>query len=478
MWRRLQFMVLNGFRRLFRRRERMSIQFDDPVGAALDDDEILIAFAAQSYRKIEPGKVGTLLARVGEIRALRESRQPVPAKLVSEFWIGYDAIAADMAPLSAHSIKSTARLDCQRLPRSLFTPTGYNVLIAFFVFILCLMLQGFWVAGRELLTQAAQIEQERARIGAQLQLQESAMERLRSRSGSLLNQCGNGRLCLGAVVPSGGATEASAEDLARWRLLGEQIVATERELAEQSVLMRGLNAELEKLSEKSKPLEDLMGRWYTRAGNICNRALLEYICPIGNEPVVAPHLRSLRARIDQLRHSIDNTELKAGGAAQAAADGLAPVYDNESAWVQNKNLQRKEDRLQQLQKELAKGEAEHFRSLVVEVRMLVQNLGTYFIAMLMGILGALAYIIRSLSAQLREHTYVPLSFSNSIIRICLGAIAGVFGGMQAADGNGNFNEVPSLFIPFVFGYGIEILFSLLDRIVQSLAQPEQKRGGT
>lgn len=477
MWRRLRFWVLSGFRRLVRRRERMSIQFNDPVGAALDDAEILIAFAAQSYRKIEPDKVGTLLDRVDAIRLLRASHQPVPAKLVSEFWIGYDAIAADMAPLSAHSIKSTARLDCQRLPRSLFTPTGYNVLIAFFVFILCLMLQGFWVAGRELLSQAAQIEQERARVGAQLQLQESAIERLRSRSDSLHDQCGNGRLCLGVVRPIG-ATQASAEELARWKLLGEQIVATERELADQSVLMRSLNAELEKLAEKSKPLEDLMKRWYKRAGNICDRSLLEYVCPIGNEPVDSTHLSSLRTQIEQLRKVIDNTELKPRPSRLASARVLAPAFENESSWVQYKNLQLKEDKLQRMQKELAKGEAERFRSLVVEVRMLVQNLGTYFIAMLMGILGALAYIIRSLSAQLREHTYVPLSFSNSIIRICLGAIAGVFGGMQAGDGNGNFNEVPSLFIPFVFGYGIEILFSMLDRIVHSLAQPEQKKSGS
>lgn len=127
-------------RKLSRARGRTSIHFSDPVGAALDDAEILVAFAAQSYRKIEPLKISHLLARVDDIRSFRRSGQIVPSVMVSDFWIAYDAIAADIAPLSAHSIRSTARLDCRRFPGSLFTPTGYNVLIAFAVFIVCLML--------------------------------------------------------------------------------------------------------------------------------------------------------------------------------------------------------------------------------------------------------------------------------------------------------------------------------------------------
>ncbi len=465
-------------RKLSRARGRTSIHFSDPVGAALDDAEILVAFAAQSYRKIEPLKISHLLARVDDIRSFRRSGQIVPSVMVSDFWIAYDAIAADIAPLSAHSIRSTARLDCRRFPGSLFTPTGYNVLIAFAVFIVCLMLQGFWVAGRELLSQAEQIEQERVKIGAQLLLQEDTLERLRSQSRSLVAQCGNGRLCPGTVASADKVAGQNADDIARSKFLGEQILAAERELVNQSVAMRSLNAGLEKLSERSRPLEDLMRRWYDRARVFCNRYVLEYICPVDMASAAAPDLQNLRSRIWALRNDIDSTELKVPEPSMAPAPGQAPVYNDDSSWVQNMNLRRKEDRLQEMQKDLAKAEAEHFRSRVVEVKMMVQNLGTYFIAMLMGILGALAYIIRSISSQLREHTYVPLSFSSSIIRICLGAIAGVFGGMQAADGSSNFNEVPSVFIPFVFGYGIEILFSLLDRIVHSLAQPEQTKGGS
>jgi len=459
---------------LVKRRERSAIHFDDPVGAALNDAEILVAFAAQSYRKIEPAKVENLLARVGAIRELRKAHQDVPAVAVSDFWIAYDSIAADMAPLSAHSIKSTAHLDCQRLPRSLVTPTGYNVLIAFAVFILCLMLQGFWVAGRELVNQADQIEAERSKINGQLQLQDTALARLRSKIEALALQCTDPRFCPSAAkVPA--ELNNSSDDIAKWKLLSTQLIASAQELNEQNFLMRGLNSELERVTEKSRPLQLLLNRWYERAQAICNIIILEYVCPIGKKVAATEREKELSDSIDNLQKEINGAVTSGQGGSAPGESGFAPAFDGGSAWGQYKTLSFKQDQLHMLQKDLAKSEAERFRSLVVEVRMLVQNLGTYFIAMLMGILGALAYIIRSISSQLREHTYVPHSFSNSIIRICLGAIAGVFGGMQAANGNSNFSEVPSLFIPFVFGYGIEILFSLLDRIVQSLAHPEQKK---
>ena len=116
-------------------------------------------------------------------------------------------------------------------------------------------------------------------------------------------------------------------------------------------------------------------------------------------------------------------------------------------------------------------QADNFRNIVVEVRLIAANISAYLIAMALGVLGALTFILRALTTQLREHTYVPVSVSISVVRIVLGAIAGVFGSMLAP-GNEVSKSLPPLFVPFIFGYGIEILFSMLDKTVRAFTQPE------
>lgn len=127
--------------------------------------------------------------------------------------------------------------------------------------------------------------------------------------------------------------------------------------------------------------------------------------------------------------------------------------------------------LSRLEGEKRARQADNFRNIVVEVRLIAANISAYLSAMAMGLLGALTFILRTLTTQLRDHTYVPVSISISVVRIVLGAIAGVFGSMLAS-GNEVSKSLPPLFVPFIFGYGIEILFSLLDKTVRAFTQPE------
>jgi hypothetical protein len=123
-------------------------------------------------------------------------------------------------------------------------------------------------------------------------------------------------------------------------------------------------------------------------------------------------------------------------------------------------------------RELASEEANLQRKTAHEVRIILGNLATYIVPLIMGLLGALAYILQLLTTQLRDHTYVPTSVSGNVVRLCLGAIAGVFGALLAPGSDAVLKGLPPLFIPFVFGYGIEILFALLNRIVKSFTQSE------
>jgi hypothetical protein len=136
-----------------------------------------------------------------------------------------------------------------------------------------------------------------------------------------------------------------------------------------------------------------------------------------------------------------------------------------------------EMRLANARRAVEVAEADSLRATLLNVRLTLANIANYLIPMLMGLLGALAFILRSLTIHLREHTYVHMSASLSVVRMCLGAVAGVFGTMLAPGSDGALKGLPPLIVPFVFGYGIEILFSIMDRVVGSFTQAEATKTG-
>ncbi|MFN0099099.1 MAG: hypothetical protein ACKVS7_10525, partial [Gemmatimonadaceae bacterium] len=68
------------------------------------------------------------------------------------------------------------------------------------------------------------------------------------------------------------------------------------------------------------------------------------------------------------------------------------------------------------------------------------------------------------------------TLSAGVVRVCLGAIAGVFGSMALATSEPSISSLPPLVIPFVLGYGLEILFSFLDRVVGMFSQGDASVG--
>jgi len=111
--------------------------------------------------------------------------------------------------------------------------------------------------------------------------------------------------------------------------------------------------------------------------------------------------------------------------------------------------------------------------------VVVAILNGYLLPALMGILGSLVFVLRTYLVQLRDKTLHPRDRHIYRIRVLLGSIAGLAIGFfmhpgistSAATSAAPFNASVSLTTPalaFLAGYAVEIVFSFLDTIAQTL----------
>jgi len=459
---------------LKRRRTTAPIDLLDPMGGALRDTELLLAFASQSYRKIKPEKVKALSVAVENVNAARSKGAVVSPLEVASFWIAYDELAIDMAPLSAHSIRASMQINSRTFPGALFTPTAFNASLAVLVFLFSLVLQGYWVAGKNLLERAERIDQQNIELQQKNALNDSFLMRARNRKRDLETRCRKNAMCWGleagkkqgqvptidtlqAATLNAELSLAASEDEQRWRASNE------------------LKGEIDKNIAEARPLETMLVQWIEGTRKVCQSSqYLNFLCPVDSTKFL-DDVRKKRNQVRDEMGALFERRMALWKKQTAAQEGPTSVQGQSLDEV-SKELAEVENKLTGVgwaERSFGTREEYAFHAVVLEARLSIAYLGTYWIAMVMGVLGALTFILRTLSHQLREHTYVPVSASLSIVRICLGAIAGVFGSLLAP-GDPTLKSLPPLFIPFVFGYGIEILFSLLDKVVKAFAQQEQQ----
>ena len=87
---------------------------------------------------------------------------------------------------------------------------------------------------------------------------------------------------------------------------------------------------------------------------------------------------------------------------------------------------------------------------------------------LLGVIGAVAYIIRSISDQIRTATFSSTSPIRHIMRVALGALAGIVVGLFGELSNQL--SLSPLAIAFLAGYGAEAVFSMFDGLIQKIRQ--------
>jgi hypothetical protein len=114
--------------------------------------------------------------------------------------------------------------------------------------------------------------------------------------------------------------------------------------------------------------------------------------------------------------------------------------------------------------------------IVFDAEMALKRLNVIVLPMLLGLLGAYAYVLRTISREIRERCFSEHSALHHVVRLSLGALAGVaVGWFLKPEQIGLLSSVPAWVMAFVAGYGIELLFAFLDRIVAAFTS---KQSGT
>lgn len=94
----------------------------------------------------------------------------------------------------------------------------------------------------------------------------------------------------------------------------------------------------------------------------------------------------------------------------------------------------------------------------------------YLLPLLLGLLGASVYVLRTMSYEIKQKIFLPGNTVNYKLRLYLGMIAGLtfawlFSWLIPAGDNEGFRAASPLAIAFIVGYSVEVLFSGLDKII-------------
>jgi len=111
--------------------------------------------------------------------------------------------------------------------------------------------------------------------------------------------------------------------------------------------------------------------------------------------------------------------------------------------------------------------------LMAELRQ--KRTGEIEIPLLLGLLGAYSYVLRRMSLDIQNRTFAPGSSLHHVVRLSLGALAGLASGWLLQPESINLARsalspyMAAWALAFVAGYSIELVFTLLDRLVSAFS---------
>lgn len=108
-------------------------------------------------------------------------------------------------------------------------------------------------------------------------------------------------------------------------------------------------------------------------------------------------------------------------------------------------------------------------------RLVLQPIQLYILPLLYGLLGASAFVLRSITREIRDLTYTSDSNARYRLRIQLGALSGLVVGwflfvdpeVTATGTLFSFKQLSPLALSFLAGYSIELFFAAMDRLVNA-----------
>jgi hypothetical protein len=114
----------------------------------------------------------------------------------------------------------------------------------------------------------------------------------------------------------------------------------------------------------------------------------------------------------------------------------------------------------------ATAEGVHLSNELFVAAIARDRMAQIILPMLLGFLGAYTYVLRNLSLDIQNRSFAPGSAIHHVVRLSLGALAGVASGwLLRPEDVTALSSLPSWALAFVAGYSIELVFSVMDRIV-------------
>jgi hypothetical protein len=115
-------------------------------------------------------------------------------------------------------------------------------------------------------------------------------------------------------------------------------------------------------------------------------------------------------------------------------------------------------------------------NLLATSRLKLEILSTYLLPLLYGLLGACAYVLRSVTAEVKAELFSRTSDVSYRLRLMLGLVAGLSIGWflhPTEKDAGLLASLSPLALAFVAGYSVELLFAALDRIVNAFSSKSE-----
>ena len=106
-------------------------------------------------------------------------------------------------------------------------------------------------------------------------------------------------------------------------------------------------------------------------------------------------------------------------------------------------------------------------------QFVLEMLQSYILPMLFGLLGAAIYVLRSATREIEQVTYTMGSDIRYELRLALGGL-GIGWFLVPEDVTGLLRALSPLVLSFAVGYNIEVFFSLMDSIIDTLAKPSEE----
>lgn len=168
----------------------------------------------------------------------------------------------------------------------------------------------------------------------------------------------------------------------------------------------------------------------------------------------------LKTTVEKLRYARDLSVVDLGGGGGELADLYQRQVETLTEQLIIKNTEYETDK-----SDYQRGEIELRDVYVLEV------LQSYFLPLLYGLLGAVAFVLRALIKDIRSATYTSQAAISYGVRIFLGALAGpTIGYFITPEGTTGLGSLSPMALSFLAGYNIELVFAAMDRLITTASK--------